>query len=523
MTKSQKLQKIMNDFELFAKNFIKIVDNDGNLIPFNLNDQQNDFINHAGRFNFILKPRQLGFTTLSLAYCLWMAVTNPNTNYLIVSYKGESAKDLFQKIKKMNQHLPRDKYNIFPDVVRDNRDELLFSNGSRIVSTTTGTKDLGRGMTLMYILLSEAAFYDDLKQVLTSVEPSLAKSDKAKLVIETTANGFNYAQQLYSQAKKGRSKYKAFFYPFFSSAYEKQFKYDIQLAVEWYKQNNKGQRLSVKDLNAEEKQLYDMGCSLNLLMWRIYTLQDKDKNTFYQEFPAFDVQAFISTGVSVFDQTKILERLNHTLPPLTREQLKNELPENLIQYIGRGLEIYHLPQKGKRYFGGVDVAAGSQGDYSTITILDHSGVQVATFCRNDVPVYRFVVIVKSLGKYFNYAFMTVERNGLGTSLLERLRKDTDDPYLNLYRHRHFDAKGGSDYKLGFPSTAMTKSQAITDLKEAFETGLIQINCKDTLTQMQTFSETGNNRIDGHHHDLVISLMLAVIGLKANRYYVDIAN
>jgi phage terminase large subunit-like protein len=211
LSKKSKLEKVLQNFELFCLNFVKIVDNNGNLIPFELNDQQKDFINKAGRFNFILKPRQLGFTTLSLAYCLWLAVTNPNTNYLIVSYKGDSAKDLFEKIKNMNRHLPRNKYNIFPDVVRDNRDELVLSNGSRIVSTTTGTKDLGRGMTLMYILLSEAAFYDDLKQVLTSLEPSLAKSEKAKLVIETTANGFNYAQQLYDQAKKGRSKYKAFF------------------------------------------------------------------------------------------------------------------------------------------------------------------------------------------------------------------------------------------------------------------------------------------------------------------------
>jgi hypothetical protein len=323
--------------------------------------------------------------------------------------------------------------------------------------------------------------------------------------------------------RKAEANTKHFFYPFFSSAYEKQFKFDIQLATEWYKQNNKGRRLSKSDLDKEEQVLHQMGCSLNMLMWRRYTLQDKDKNTFYQEYPAYDVQAFISTGVSVFDQAKILESFNNTLPPLPYEKLKGELPDVLMQYINKGLEIYHLPQKGKRYFGGVDVAAGGQGDYSTITIFDHDGEQVASFYRNDVPVYRFVDVVRALGKYFNYAFLVIERNSFGTPLLERLRKETNEPYLNLYRHRHFDAKGGSDFKLGFPTTALTKSQATTDTKEAFETGLIHINCKETLQQMQTYSDTGNNRTDGHHHDLVISLMLAVVGLKANRYYVDVAN
>ncbi|MNB87627.1 hypothetical protein D3C75_346290 [compost metagenome] len=79
-----------------------------------------------------------------------MAINNPNTNYLIVSYKGDSAKDLFAKLKRMNDHLPRAKYDIFPSVVRDNRDELVLSNGSTIRSTTTGNKDLGRDMNLNY-------------------------------------------------------------------------------------------------------------------------------------------------------------------------------------------------------------------------------------------------------------------------------------------------------------------------------------------------------------------------------------
>ncbi|WP_199925624.1 terminase large subunit domain-containing protein [Paenibacillus bouchesdurhonensis] len=522
MTTDKKIQKIMNDFKLFSLNFIKIVDNHGELIPFKFNDQQKEFINSWDRYNFVLKPRQLGFTTVSLAYCLYMALTNPNTQYLIVSYKGDSARDLFNKIKRMNSNLPRDSFpSLFPKVKRENRDELTFENGSTIVSTTAGSNDeLGRGMTLMYVLLSEAAFYDELKGVLTSLEPSLMKTEKAKIVIETTANGFNYAQQLHELAKKGKSKFKAFFFPFFASAYEKQFKYDIELAIKWYKARNKGKRLSADDLNKEEQQLHQIGCSLNMLMWRQYKLSDTDKNTFYQEYPAYDIQAFISTGVSVFDQSKILEQMNHTLPPLTRDELKGELPDSLMEYIGRGLEIYHFPKRGKRYYGGVDVAAGGQGDFSTISIFDDSGEQVASLNRNDIPVYRFSDIVRQLGMYFNYAFYVIERNGFGTSLLERLRKDTDDPYLNLYRHRHFDAKGGSDYKLGFPQTAMTKSQATTDAKEAFETGLIHINCKDTLTQMQTYSDTGKNRTEGHHHDLVISLMMAVVGLKANRYYVQ---
>ena len=522
LTRKQKIEKIMGDFASFCKNFIKIVDNDGELIPFMLNDQQQHFIDNAGKYNIILKPRQLGFTTMSLAYCLWMALTNPNTNYLIVSYKGDGAKDLFEKIKRMNRNLPRAKYpDTFPGLLRENRDEIVFKNGSRIVSTTEGTKDLGRGMTLMYVLLSEAAFYNDLKGMLLSLEPALMKTERSRIVLETTANSFNEFQRMYDRADKGLSKYKSFFFPFYSSAYEKQFAFDIKEAVAWYKANNKGQRLSAKDLSKEQRQLYEAGCSLNMLMWREYMLQDKSKNQFYQEYPATDIQAFINTGQSVFDQTKIAEQINYIVPPLGKAELI-ELPDTLKQYIGKGLEIYHLPKSKTRMFAGIDVASGSGNDYSTMSVLGADGQQYASFNRNDIPVYKFADIVREIGLFFNYAYLCVERNGFGTGLLERLR-ECENPYLNIYKMKHFD-KGKERLRLGWNNNAVTKQQAVLNAKEMFECDLINIQCKETLKQMQTFVDNKGkmeNKSNSLHDDLVISFILAIVAIKSGKYYVEV--
>ena len=68
--------------------------------------------------------------------------------------------------------MPRNKYD-FPQVRRDNREELLFDNGSRIQCVVAGTKELGRGNTYQYVLLSEFAFFDDQEGVL-QIEQSLA-------------------------------------------------------------------------------------------------------------------------------------------------------------------------------------------------------------------------------------------------------------------------------------------------------------------------------------------------------------
>lgn len=520
---SPRLRKVLNDFTLFCKNFIKIVNNDGELIPFELNQQQQYFIDNAGKYNLILKPRQIGLTIISLAFCLWMALTNSNTNYLIVSYKGESAKDLFEKLKRMNRNLPRAKYpEAFPNLERENRDEITFSNGSRIVCTTEGTKDMGRGMTLMYVLLSEAAFYKDLKGMLLSLEPALMKTERSRIVLETTANGFEEFKSMYDRSGKGKSKYKSFFFPFYSSAYEKQFAFDIQEAVKWYVSSNKGKRLSAKDLtDKEQKQLHESGCSLNMLMWREYMLQDKSKNQFYQEYPATDIQAFINTGQGVFDQTKIAEQINYIVPSLGVNQLPG-FPDSLKQYIGKGLEIYYLPKPKMRMYAGIDVSSGSGNDYSTMSVFGADGQQYASFYRNDIPVYRFAEIVREIGLFFNYAYLCIERNGFGTGLLERLRANSN-PYLNIYKHKHFD-KGRERLMLGWNNNAVTKQQAVLNTKEMFDCGLINIECKETLKQMQTFIDKDGkleNKSKSLHDDLVISLILSIVAMKSNKYYVEV--
>ncbi|MGM2837207.1 DNA packaging protein, partial [Bacillus cereus group sp. Bce025] len=83
--------------------------------------------------------------------------------------------------------------------------------------------------------------------------------------IETTSNGFNSYQTLFMNAYKGESKYKAFFFPFYSSSYAKQFKDDYDEAEIWYKENNKGRRLTKDDLEQDEIFLHNQGATLKQL------------------------------------------------------------------------------------------------------------------------------------------------------------------------------------------------------------------------------------------------------------------
>jgi Terminase RNaseH-like domain/Terminase large subunit, T4likevirus-type, N-terminal len=529
LTKHEKLQLIMDDFKLFAKNFIYIVDNNGEKINFVLNPQQQEFndLLEKNRYLIISKSRQGGFSTYALGRALWQAIRFENSNILIVSYKQDSSMALFEKLKMMNRDLDkfREKYGtkLFPATKRDNRNELLLKNGSRITCVVAGNKDVGRGSTYSMIHLSEFAFYQNQEKQLLSAEQALAKGS-GKLVIETTSNGFNFYQKLFMSAWKGESKYKAFFVPFYASLYKEQFRAEHDEAENWFKANNRGNRLREKDLEPDEKILYEKGANLRFLMWRRWKLLDMTLQEFYQEFPSNPMESFISTGQSVFDQSKVLERLNYVLEPLPSKDVYDELPEVFKPYINRGLYIYKIPKKGIRMFGGVDTASGSGGDYSTITIFDSEGEQVLSFYHNKVPVYLFAEIVDAVGKWCNYAYLAIERNSYGLPLIERLRKDYE--YMNLLKQKVFDQKGKKKHQLGWTTTNTTKSIMISDFKEQFERGLISIHCKETLAQMQLFQEVdgkmNNKKGERNHDDLIISAALAVQAMKQNKYYVDIA-
>ncbi|MED0758854.1 DNA packaging protein [Aneurinibacillus thermoaerophilus] len=531
LTTQDKLKIIMSDFKLFAKNFIKIIDNNGNSVPFILNPEQEEFISSMEKYNVILKGRQIGFTTLSLAYMLYCACTKPDTSYIIVTHHDKVSKTLFVRLKKMYASLPHKKFpNLFPTEKLNNRDELYLSNGSRIIIATAKGEDAISGNTFQMIHFSEMAKYPSsevMEEMLATAIPALAKNDSACIVIESTAMGYNYYQELFMKAYRDKgSAWKAFFYNWLADAYKKQFKAVYDEGEQWYKNNNKGVRLSPADLEHDEKTLYERyGASLKQLMWRRYYIDLKSLETFQREFPTTPEEAFASTQKGVFSQSMIQERIHNLIEPITYSECESDLPDILKQYLNKSLFLFHLPKRGQRYWGGIDVASGNGGDAdnSTITIIDSDGEQVASFYTNDIPVYKFAEIVATLGRYYNNAFLAIERNSYGLPLIERVYNDHE--YYNLMKQKTFDQKGRKKFQRGWQTTQANKSILISDFKEAFETGQILIHCRETLDQMAIYEENngkmGNKRGKGKHDDLVMSFGLAVQARKVNKYYVDI--
>lgn len=130
MNNVEKLKRIMSDPILWIETFVSIVNKKGQIVKFKLNPQQKYIMRNKTKFNICLKSRQLGITSVALAYSLYLAITKPNSTCMIMSYSLDSANNIFEKLKQM--------YNDLPDVIRldtinNNRKELKFVNNSPLV------------------------------------------------------------------------------------------------------------------------------------------------------------------------------------------------------------------------------------------------------------------------------------------------------------------------------------------------------------------------------------------------------
>ena len=78
-------------------------------MKFDLFDYQDDMVNQfkSHRYNIILKSRQLGISTLSAGYSLWMMLFNADKNILVIAKDKDTAKNLVTKVRVMYHNLPQ--------------------------------------------------------------------------------------------------------------------------------------------------------------------------------------------------------------------------------------------------------------------------------------------------------------------------------------------------------------------------------------------------------------------------------
>ena len=485
-------------------------------------------------FYVILKGRQLGITTISLALDLYWHYIHNGLNGTLVTDTEEN-RDMFRgTLGGYMDGLPKE-YKI--PILTHNRNSLSLKNRSRIFYQVAGLRakgSLGRGKGITFLHGTETSSWGD-EEGLASLLASLAETNPKRLYIfESTARGFNMFHDMYVEAKKARSQIAIFCGWWRNELYMADPNSDIY-RVYWDGKLTGEEKEWTKDI----KKLYGFEINSRQIAWWRWKLAEgiRDESLMYQEFPPTEDYAFVMTGSSFFSNsrcTDAVKTLRKKNPSYYRYTFgANFQDTNVLKSTERlaTLKIWEEPIDTAYYVIGADPAYGSSdwADRFCIQVFRcyADGLeQVASFATSEMNTYQFAWVICHLAGAYKNSTLNLEVNGPGQAVINEMRnlkrmaanmgtalgRDLLDVYGSMqnYIWRRNDTMGGVSNSIGWLTTSATKERMLTYMKDYFEREMMNIYDMDTIEEMKTMTrQDGGIYASGRNKDdRVIAAALA---------------
>ena len=494
----------------YIEEFLKIKNKKSEIIPFKLNYPQQklyDVIKQEKRLHkpvriIILKARQMGFSTLTEAILFKETATKFNVSTGIITHQEDATTNLFNMSKLFYTELPAE---IRPQLLNSNAKELIFNNregtglNSKIRCMTAGSKGVGRSATYNKLHISELAFWQgDKKEILTGLLQTVPYTEDSMVIIESTANGFDYYKTMWDEAVRGDNDY-------------------IPVFIGWNDLPEYQLPYNGFTLTQEEKELkIKYGLSNEQLTWRRWCIRNNCQNDidkFKQEYPICPEEAFINSGKCYFNVQNIVKRIQECPNPIKRGFFKYTYAnEKIVDYKWiddeRGaIELYELPKNRQPYVLGGDTS-GDGSDFFTAHVVDNITSKQVAKLRQEYDEVEYTRQIYCLGKYYNEALVGLEANFSSYPIKELYRlgyrkqfvREIEDDYRNKHEKR-----------LGVRTDLKTRPVMLANLQEIVLEHISNIVDKDTLREMLVFIKNENGRPEaqeGEHDDLVMGLAIA---------------
>jgi hypothetical protein len=562
------------DFPTFCAIFLRIVSRlDMMQTPFIWNSGQNACWNKMvwctqnARMIFliILKARQMGITCYVAAWHFWNLWRGEHVRTLDTTHDEALAARVISFFRVFYEGMPSVK-DANGELVRALRPPLrsesktakipkkeLYFSDRMCQGDTYVAKNLDpRGFTSPHIGLHEAAFYPNLNDFYSALEPQLpALGTKARLkcsiIFESTPNAQNDFYDKWEIAKNPESEMVPVFLPWYIHDDE----YTLEPPKHWR-------------LDADEKELMD---TLTLqrqkidgkrvtraqMYWRYKKLieLDGDEDAFDMEYPSDDQSCFMMKSESVFSADmkyltnsvleadvraerswakkadtygdpivtkgpvcgKLVYKALHS-PFETKFYIKIERPKFAIGE-GGNLWVWEPPVKGHTYLAAADTAGGELGrDLSTCFVMDiTTGCQVAEYAGNISPM-EFADDLVHLSRWYNDCMMLPEVNGLGSVVLKRMAGEWG--FTNFAHEEQWDEIGVKKNKPGFYTKAQNRAMIFTTLQWFIQERYLKVASRDLVREMSTFKKDGmeyRTAKKHQHDDRVVAAGLCCIAVR----------
>ena len=491
----RRLLRDRNDPRSWIESNLFIRDKQRQVIPFRLNWPQSDYYQHRTAFDAILKPRQLGFTTLVCGIFFADTLLRPNTTSVMVAHDLESTKRIFRIVQLFWERLPEAVKQVVGLPSRSNRREFLWPRiNSHFYVGTAGSLTFGRGMTINNVHASEFAFWPRPEEALVALMEAVPKVG-GRIILESTANGIgNYFHDFWTAARGGRNGFEPHFF------------------VWWEDPTYRTPGDPLTDLTGEEQKLERRwGLDDDQIRWRRATRQ-RLGGRFAQEYPEDDVTCFLTSGRMVFDLPSLQQAAARiqSEPAADRVSVLPDRRGGELALAPATLLVWRQPQEGRSYVIGADVGEGLEGgDASCAVVLDRESGEQAAELHARVSPERFAHLLHALAWHYRRATLAVERNNHGHSVLNTLRNVLRYPLL--YHHVRYDYRVGDQVILGWPTDQATKPILVDDLAGAILGGHVIIRSQAVIDECMTFLSTDSGSQEaqeGKFDDRVIALGIA---------------
>jgi len=519
--------RLLRDPRQFTSLFLRIRTKSGEVVKFRWNAPQERLYEEilkqreAGKpvRVVILKARQMGFSTMAEGLIFHDTATRFNCDSLIIAHQDDATAKLFRMSKLF--------YDALPDVLKpmlkaSNAQELLFENPTKraaekqgapglrssIRCVTAGGRGVGRSFTFQNLHASEVAFWPgDVSQTWAGVMQAVPSTPGTMVIVESTANGFNWFKDFWDRACSGESDFVPVFFAWFENP-------EYRMVVP------PGFEMTVEERELRER----FGICDEQLCWRRWCIANNcagDLNKFKQEYPSTPDEAFIHSGSPVFDNEVVITRREavRDVKPLLRggfdyEVVFSEALEFIelsgAKFVERAdgfIRIYELPVPGRPYVIGGDTA-GEGSDWFTAMVLDNTSGKLVAVLRQQFDEDLYARQVFCLGKFYNDALVAIESNftTFPITMLQQMG------YPRQYVRERVDTFTGQlSESFGFRTDLKTRPLIVAELVQVMRESPELVGDWDTLGEMLTFVKDERGRpgaMSGSFDDLVMGLAIA---------------
>ena len=429
-------------------------------IKFNLYDYQENMLDTftSNRYNIILKSRQLGISTLSAGYSLWMMLFHNDKNILVIATGKDTAKNLVTKVRVMYDGLPS---WLKTNVDETNKLSLRFANGSQIKAIASN-ESAGRSEALSLLILDEAAFIDKIDEIWTAAQQTLATGGDC--IALSTPNGVgNWFHQQWVGAEDGTNEFNT-------------------IRLHWTNHPDRNQK------------------------WR-----DEQNKILGPSQAAQECDAdFLTSGESVVD------------PKILTWYQKNMIKAPVLEEgVDRNLWVWEQPDYTKDYIVVADVARGDSSDFSATQVFEVNDMVQCAEYKGKLSTTDYGHFLIDLATRYNDAILVVENNNIGWATIQTIidrgyknlfYQSKDLKYVDV-EHQVNNKYRAQDKSMvaGFSTTMKTKPLIIAKMEEYTREKLVKLYSNRLIDELfvYIYHNSRTEAMRGYNDDLVMSYAIAL--------------